>query len=73
MRVGRWRTLTDEHVGVPQQPHLFLACSSVESIGRWKKMARGSCDKKVPLAASKEDSGGKGLLQARKPPRNVRR
>ena len=33
----------------------------------------GSCDKKVPLAAFKEDSGGGGLLRARKPPRNVRR
>ena len=46
---------------------------SIESIGRWTKMARGSCDKKVPLAASKEDIGDGGLLQARKPPRNVRR
>jgi len=46
---------------------------SIESIGRWKKMARGSCDKKVPLVAVKEGSGGGGLQQARKPPRNVRR
>ena len=29
-----------------------------------EKTARGSCDKKVPLAAFKEGSGGGGLLQA---------
>ena len=34
-------------------------------------MARG--DKKVTMVAFKEDGGGEGLLQARKPPRNARR
>ena len=58
-------TATQFHRG--DGTHLFSACTpaalrsnaSVDRvdrrIGRWKKMARGSCDKKVPLAAFKED------------------